>query len=79
MYISQNVKFKIYQNRFENIKNYILYNLGYPVIRVELTEQHFLLSIIEAVGLFYKMLQWLMVTELFQLKMIIWFRSRRYK
>lgn len=54
MYISQNVNSTIYQNRFENIKNYILYNLGYPVIRVELTEQHLLLSIIEAVGLFYK-------------------------
>jgi len=53
-YIAQNVNSTTYQGRFENIKNYILLNLGYPVIRVELTEQHLLLSIIEAVGVFYK-------------------------
>lgn len=53
-FLNQNVNDEVWRNSYINVKNYILYNLGYPVIRVELTEEHLISSIIEAISLWSK-------------------------
>ncbi len=53
-FLNQNVNDEVWRNSYINVKNYILYNLGYPVIRVELTEEHLISAIIEAVSLWSK-------------------------
>lgn len=50
-YISQSIG--DYANRFNNVRDYILYNLGYPVVRVELTQEHLSMAIIDAVTRYY--------------------------
>lgn len=50
-YISQNVN--DYTNRFANLRMHILYSLGYPLTRVELTEQHIDIAIIDALTRYY--------------------------
>ncbi|HPB48302.1 MAG TPA: hypothetical protein PLX16_06795 [Exilispira sp.] len=54
MNINPNPEAPQYKSGFSNIKNYILYNLGYPVVRVELTEEQIITCIIDALTLFTK-------------------------
>jgi len=53
-YINQDVNDSIYENRYSALKNYILLNLGYPLVRVELTEEHLLTAIIDAVSMYHR-------------------------
>lgn len=53
-YINQDVNDSSYENKYVVLKNYILYNLGYPLIRVELTEEHLLTAIIDAITLYHR-------------------------
>lgn len=59
-FINQNVHDPIYENRYTVLKNYILYSLGYPLIRIELTEEHLLTAIIDAVTMYnrYAAIDW---------------------
>jgi len=50
-YISQNTA--DYENRFATVREYVLFNLGYPVVRVELTEKHLTIAIIDAITKYY--------------------------
>jgi hypothetical protein len=50
-YISQSLA--DYNNRFKDLKDYILYSLGWPVVRVELVPEHLNLAIMDAVTLYY--------------------------
>lgn len=53
--ISQDIQDpQYYGNDFKNIKNYILTSLGYPIIKVELTEEMLNNAIISAIHLFYE-------------------------
>ncbi len=52
-YINQDVDDSYYENKYGVLKNYILYNLGYPLIRVESTEQHLLTAIVDAVTMYH--------------------------
>ena len=53
--ISQDIQdAQYYGPAFKNIKNYILSSLGYPIIKVELTEEMLNNSIIAAIQLFYE-------------------------
>ena len=54
MFIEQNVNDIQYENRFQNIKDYILLSFGYPLVRIELTNEHIKMAIIEAVTLYYQ-------------------------
>ena len=54
MNINPNPEAPQYKSGFSNIKNYILYNLGYPVVRVELTEEQIITCIIDSLTLFTK-------------------------
>jgi hypothetical protein len=51
-YINQDVY--AYTNRFQNLRNWILFNLGYPLIRVELTQEHLTASIVDALTVYHK-------------------------
>lgn len=51
--LSLNPQNPSYSTAFENIKNYILHSLGYPLVRVELTEEHIHLAIIDAIQLYF--------------------------
>lgn len=53
-YINQDVNDTSYQNRYTVLKQYILHNLGFPLIRVELTEEHLLTAIIDAVTMYHR-------------------------
>jgi len=50
-YISQTIS--DYKDRFQDLRNYILYSLGYPVVRVELTDEFLSIAIIDAVTRYY--------------------------
>lgn len=49
-YINQDILDGSYKNSYNNIKNHILYSLGYPLVRIELTEEHLILAIVEAIS-----------------------------
>lgn len=49
-FINQNPEATEYENLFTNVKNYILHSLGYPVVRVELTNSQLIQCIIHAVS-----------------------------
>lgn len=53
-YIDQDVYGTTYQNKYTNLRNYILLNLGHPLIRVELTEEHLLTAIIDALTMYHR-------------------------
>lgn len=53
-YVNQNVNAPEYTGKFQTTKDYILYSLGWPLIRVELEDSHLTLAIVEAVTLWYK-------------------------
>lgn len=53
-YINQDVNADEYTNHYVNLKNYILLNLGYPLIRVELTEEHIRAAIIDALTMYHR-------------------------
>lgn len=50
-YVTQTVS--EYANRYANLKDRILLSLGYPVVRVELTDQHIQLAILDAITRYY--------------------------
>lgn len=52
MYINQDIN--NYINRFNNLRSWILYNLGYPLIRVELTQEHLTMAILDAITVYHK-------------------------
>lgn len=52
-FINQDFTGDNYKDQYTNIKNYILYALGYPLVRVELVEEHLVLAIVEALNLYY--------------------------
>jgi len=55
MNINPNVEAPQYQgDGYGNLKNYILMNLGYPIVRVELTEKQIIQCIIDALTLYTK-------------------------
>jgi hypothetical protein len=43
-----------YKGKFQAIKDYILFSLGWPMVRVELEDRHLTLAIIDAITLWYK-------------------------
>lgn len=49
MRTSQDYKDPIYAKVFQNLKNYILGQFGYPLLRVQLTDEHLVMAIIDAV------------------------------
>lgn len=51
-FVNQDIGDEYYNNKYRVLKNYILYNLGYPLIRIELTEEHLLTAIIDAVTMY---------------------------
>ncbi len=55
-YVNQNIEDMTnnYSTRFANIKNYILYSLGWPLVKIELMENHINLAICEALTKYYK-------------------------
>lgn len=53
MYIEQDVNAAVYDSAFDNLKKYILYSMGYPVIRIELTTEHLVTAIVDAIQIFY--------------------------
>ncbi len=53
-YINQDANDSFYDNKYTVLKNYILLNLGYPLVRVELTEQHLLTAIIDALTMYHR-------------------------
>ena len=53
-FINQDVHDEYYNNRYIVLKNYILYNLGHPLIRIELTQEHLLTAIIDAVTMYQR-------------------------
>lgn len=53
-YINQNVNAPEYAGKFQVVKDYILLSLGWPLIRVELEDQHLTLAIIDAITKWYK-------------------------
>lgn len=54
MNINPNPESPQYKTGYSNLKNYILHNLGYPSVRVELTEEQIIECIIDALTLFTK-------------------------
>lgn len=54
MIVSQNPSNLKYINGYNDLKTYVLYNLGWPTIRVELTEEQIITCIIEAITYFSK-------------------------
>lgn len=42
-----------YDERFSNLRNHILYSLGWPMVRVELTDESLSVAIIDAITRFY--------------------------
>lgn len=54
MYINQDVNGSEYTNHYTNLKNYVLYSLGYPLVRVELTEEHIRTAIIDALTMYHR-------------------------
>lgn len=50
-YISQ--KIGDYDTRYTDLKNHILMSLGWPVVRIELTDNHINLAIIDAITRYY--------------------------
>lgn len=53
-FINQDINDSNYVNKYTNLKNYILTNLGYPLVRIELTDQHLLTAIIDAVTKYHR-------------------------
>lgn len=53
-YIDQDVNSAVYTNHYVNLKNYILHNLGYPLVRVELTEEHIRTAIIDSLTMYHR-------------------------
>lgn len=51
--VDQDVHNPKYGKAFQGLKNYILYNLGWPLIKIELTDEHLTVCCIEAVQKFY--------------------------
>ena len=51
MYVSQVIS--DYNDRFSNIKDFVLYSLGWPVIKVELTPEALNIAIMDAVTKYY--------------------------
>ena len=54
MNINPNIESPQYVNGYKNLKNYILLNLGYPLVRVELTDHHINQCIIDAITYYTK-------------------------
>lgn len=54
MYVDQNIEGSGYDDRFKNVKDYVLYSLGWPLVAVEVNENHVKLAIIEAVTKYYR-------------------------
>lgn len=53
-YVEQRVDGPSYTGKFQPIKDYILFSLGYPLVRIELEDRHLTLAIIDAITLWYK-------------------------
>jgi len=53
-FINQDVYDNAYENKYVNLKNYILLNLGHPLVRVELTEEMILTAIIDALSMYHR-------------------------
>lgn len=53
MYIDQNPNNPIYQTSFHTLRNYILLNLGNPIVRAEVTDSMLNTAILDAVQRFY--------------------------
>jgi hypothetical protein len=53
-YIDQDASSSTYTNHYVNLKNYILLNLGHPLVRVELTEEMIRTAIIDALTMYHR-------------------------